>query len=95
MKKYVFCRTTVLALAVVMLIAALPVFATSGFPFVAYTFQNTSMKSSADSNASEVMQLPAGSAVAAIGEENSFYIVMYEGRTGYILKITLLMKCPN
>lgn len=95
MKKYVFCRTTVLALAVVMLIAALPVFATSGFPFVAYTFQNTSMKSSADSNASEVMQLPAGSAVAAIGEENSFYIVIYEGRTGYILKNNLVNEMPE
>ncbi len=95
MKKYVFCRITVLVLALAMLVPAFPVFSTGGFPFVAYTFQNTPMKSSSDDNAAEVMQVPIGSAVAVIGEESGFYIVIYEGKTGYILKESLLNEMPD
>ncbi|MDO5022040.1 MAG: peptidoglycan-binding protein, partial [Eubacteriales bacterium] len=53
------------------------------------------MKSSLDNSAAEALNIPFGSAVAVIGEEADFYIVIYEGRTGYIEKNNISTNIPN
>ena len=89
MSKYAFRRNIVLILIITLLNTAFPAYTANEYPFVAYTSQIASLVSDTKDSKSEVAKVQSGSAVAVIGEDDLYFIVIYEGKTGYILKSLL------
>lgn len=85
MMKTQFKRCIALAVMIALLMPVLPA-SMEAFPFVAFTNEMTSLRRDASETSEALVSLPSGSAVSVSGEEGAYYIVIYEGRTGYLLK---------
>lgn len=94
MMKTQFKRCIALAIMIALLMPVLPA-SMETFPFVAYTNEMTSLRQDAFETSESLVALPAGSGVSVSGEEGAYYIAIYEGRTGYLLKNRLSQNNTN
>ena len=95
MSKYAFRRNIVLIVIIALISTAFSAYTSSEYPFVAYTSQIAPLVSNTNNSKSEIAKVQSGSAVAVIGDDNLHYIVIFEGKTGYILKNLLQRKLPQ
>ena len=80
-------RTRLLVLLLVLLLAATGVAMAVSYPFTGVINDDTNMRSTASSYASNVIgRIPEGDYVNVIGESGNFYRITYDGKTGYVFK---------
>ncbi len=84
-----FRRSIALAVLLTLLLPVLLSASMETFPFVAFTSEMTSLRRDASETSETLVSLPSGSALSVTGEDGGYYIVVYEGRTGYVLKTKL------
>lgn len=65
------------------------------YPFQGFVSAAAALRKSASAKADALVNLPAGEAVYVTGESGSFYIVEYEGKTGYISKSLVTVGAAN
>ncbi|MGI6691932.1 MAG: peptidoglycan-binding protein [Christensenellales bacterium] len=78
-------RMGVWALCAVLLAALLPAGA-SEYPFIGYTTDDLRLRQKPSTNSDILLVMPGQEALVVTGEDGDFYIVAYEGHTGYALK---------
>ena len=79
-------RLISLAAACIIGFSALPVNAADSYPFVAYAQDRLNIRSSASQVGTVVATMNAGDAAVVSGMIGEYYIVIYEGKRGYVLK---------
>lgn len=85
MKKCLLRRLAALLMACLMLTALLPAQA-EVYPYVAFTTASLRLRRQPADSAETLLTIPAGDAVMITGESGNYYIAVYEGKQGYILK---------
>ncbi len=93
MKAYRLRRAIVWLTCAALLFTMLPVFASS-YPFVGYTTDDLRMRKQPSTNADILLVIPAGEALVISGADGNFYIVEYEGRSGYAMKSFITLNDP-
>ena len=70
-----------------LLMLAVSVAMASSYPFVGVVTDDTNMRSTANSYASNIIRrIPEGDEVTVTGAKGNFYCIEYDGRTGYVFK---------
>ena len=85
MRTILLRRTAALVLALALCLGALPGQA-EAYPLTAYTTASLMLRQQPSSSAQVVTVIPAGDMVLITGESGSYYIVTYEGVSGYALQ---------
>lgn len=70
----------------IVMFTALPHASMESYSFVVYTKRMVELKNDTSPNAATVIQVPSQSALTVTGEHGEFYIAVYEGKSGYVLK---------
>ena len=77
----------VMIVVALLLIAAAGIAMAASYPFTGVINDDTNMRSTASSYASNVIQrIPEGDYVTVTGETGNFYRITYNGKTGYVFK---------
>ena len=79
-------RMISLAVACLMSFSAMPVSLAESYPFVAYATGKTAIYSAVSQQGAIVATMNEGDAAVVSGSIGDYYIVIYEGKRGYILK---------
>ncbi|MBQ9299148.1 MAG: peptidoglycan-binding protein [Clostridia bacterium] len=82
-----------LLICAVLLSSALP--ALADFPFQGLVSVPTPMRKSASASAQALLTLPAGDSIYITGESGSYYIIEYDGMSGYVLKSAVTSGITN
>ena len=82
-----------LLICALLLSSALP--ALADFPFQGLVTAATPLRKSASSGAQTLLTLPAGDSIYITGESGSYYIVEYDGVTGYVAKSAVSYGIAN
>lgn len=77
-----------------LIVSLLPVLA-SGYPFVGYTTDDVRLRKQPSTAADILAVIPSGEALLVSGADGDFYIVEYEGRSGYVMKSFLSLSAPQ
>ncbi len=93
MQAYRFKRAIVWLICAALMLSWLPVIATS-YPFVGYTTDDLRMRKQPSTTADILLVIPKGEALLISGADGSFYIVEYEGRSGYAMKSFITLNDP-
>lgn len=88
-------RLAAWVLCVTLLFGALPAAATESFPFIGYTHESQLLREAPASNAAILMTIPAIDVVAVTGVDGNYYIVQYQGLTGYLGKSAISLTPPS
>lgn len=87
-------RLSCLALALVLIVGALPAARAESYPFIGYTTDSLRLRDGASTKAGVILTMARGSALLVTGETGDFYIVQYEGTNGYAMK-SFISKMPG
>ena len=84
MMNMVNMRRMILAVVSLMLLAGTAL--AIEFPYFTTTTDSVNLRRSASTAAAVLTEIPAGSDVEVLGESGSYYLLTYDGRTGYAMK---------
>ena len=84
-------RLIALIAALILCLPALPALAES-YPFVAFATNSVNIRKQPSDAAAILDAIPQGDAAIITGESGNYYIVVYEGHQGYVLKKYLARK---
>lgn len=91
MKANLMRRAVVWLTCAAVILSMLPAIASS-FPFVGHTTDDLRMRKQPSTIADTLLVIPAGEALVISGMDGDFYIVEYEGRSGYAMKAFITLK---
>lgn len=83
MRKASVKRGFALVLCAILMLGSLPAIGSESFPFIGYTVDSLRLRQQASATAEVLIVIPKGEALAVSGAMGSYYIVEYQGRTGY------------
>jgi len=79
-------RTMAFLLSVIMLLGIFPAALALDYPCAGFTTADLNLRKRASTGSDLIKVIPEGDAVYITGESGLFYIVEYEGRSGYVMK---------
>ena len=90
-----FMKSLLAALLICTLLISLALPALAEYPFQGLISKSTPLRKSASSKADKLLTLPAGDSVFITGESGSYYIVEYDGVSGYVSKADVSSGIAN
>lgn len=87
-----FKRVLALWLCVMTIFSILPAAVAAEYPCTGFTTAALNMRKRASTGSELIKVIPQGDAVYITGESGLFYIVEYEGRSGYAMKSFIMLK---
>ena len=90
-----FMKSLLAALLICTLLISLALPALAEHPFQGLISKSTPLRKSASSKADKLLTLPAGDSVFITGESGSYYIVEYDGVSGYVSKADVSSGIAN